>query len=56
MRSVQNAEKIVKEAARLGYEQVILPKRNAQKVGGSLDGCRVIGVKNIQEAIRVFAM
>lgn len=38
LRSVQNAEKIVKEAARLGYEQVILPKRNAQKVGGSLDG------------------
>ena len=56
LRSVQNAEKIIKEAARLGYEQVILPKRNAQKVGGSLDGCRVIGVKNIQEAIRVFSM
>ena len=31
LRSVQNAEKIIKEAARLGYEQVILPKRNAQK-------------------------
>ena len=31
LRSVQNAEKIVKEAARLGYEQVILPKRNARK-------------------------
>ena len=56
LRSVQNAEKIIKEAAQLGYEQVILPKRNAQKVGGSLDGCRVIGVKNIQEAIRVFSM
>ena len=52
----KRGEKIIKEAARLGYEQVILPKRNAQKVGGSLDGCRVIGVKNIQEAIRVFSM
>ena len=56
LRSVQNAEKIIKEAARLGYEQVILPKRNAEKVGAGVDGCRVIGVRNIQEAIRAFAM
>ena len=56
LRSVQNAEKIIKEAARLGYEQVILPKRNAEKVGAGVDGCRVIGVRNIQEALRAFAM
>lgn len=55
LRSVQNAEKIIKEAARLGYEQVILPKRNAEKVGAGIDGCRVIGVRNLQEAIRAFS-
>ena len=54
LRSVQNAEKIIKEAARLGYEQVILPKRNAEKIGEGVKGCRVIGVRNIQEAIRAF--
>ena len=29
LRAVQNADRIVKEAARLGYEQVIMPVRNA---------------------------
>jgi len=54
LRSVQNAEKILKEAARLGYEQVILPARNADKIGSSIDGCRIIGAKNIQEAFKAY--
>ena len=54
LRAVQNTEKIVKEAARLGYEQVIMPVRNAEKIGGRVDGCIVIGVKNIQEAFSAF--
>ena len=54
LRSVQNTEKIVKEAARLGYEQVIMPVRNAQKIGRKVDGCVVIGAKNIQEAFSAF--
>lgn len=54
LRAVQNTEKIVKEAARLGYEQVIMPVRNAEKIGRKVDGCRVIGVKNIQEAFSAF--
>ena len=55
LRSVQNIEKIAREAARLGYEQIIMPRRNAEKIGSQVGGCRIIGVKNIQEAIRVFA-
>ena len=55
LRSVQNIEKIAREAARLGYEQVIMPRRNAEKIGSQVEGCRIIGVKNIQEAIRIFA-
>lgn len=54
LRAVQNTEKIVKEAARLGYEQVIMPVRNAEKIGRQVDGCRVIGAKNIQEAFSAF--
>lgn len=78
LRSVQNTEKIWKEAARMGYEQVIMPLRNAEKLraessggvraggvgempGGkaaagerSAAGCRVVGVKNLAEAIEAF--
>ncbi len=32
LRSVQNTEKIWKEAERMGYEQVIMPLRNAEKL------------------------
>ena len=53
LRSVQNAEKIVKEAARLGYRRIIMPKRNAEQLK-SVSGCRVIGVKNIQQAFDEF--
>ena len=55
LRSVQNIEKIAREAVRLGDEQVIMPRRNAEKIGSQVEGCRIIGVKNIQEAIRIFA-
>ena len=65
LRSVQNTEKIWKEAARMGYEQVIMPLRNAEKLqaeAGSgaaagnrgTSGCRVVGVKNLAEAIDAF--
>ena len=54
LRAVQNTERIVKEAARLGYEQVIMPARNAGKIGRQVEGCRVVGVKNIQEAFAAF--
>ncbi|MBR3705473.1 MAG: DNA repair protein RadA [Firmicutes bacterium] len=54
LRSVQNAEKIIKEAARLGYEQVILPARNADKIGAAVGRCRIVGAKNIQEAFKAY--
>ena len=54
LRSVQNAEKIAKEAARLGYEKIIMPKRNADKIGASIGACRIISAKNIQEAFEAF--
>lgn len=54
LRSVQNAEKIIKEAARLGYEQVILPARNADKIGTAVGSCRIVAAKNIQEAFKAY--
>ncbi len=55
LRSVQNIEKTAKEAARLGYEQIIMPLGNAKKIGNLVDGCRIIGAKNISEAIAAFS-
>ncbi|MBR6473771.1 MAG: DNA repair protein RadA [Firmicutes bacterium] len=51
LRPVRNAEKIVKEAARLGYEKIIMPRSNAEKIKGQLKGCTITGVRNITEAI-----
>ncbi len=55
LRSVQNIEKIAAEAARLGYEQIIMPKKNAEKIGNPAAGCRIIGVENVREALKAFA-
>ena len=54
LRSVPNSDKIVKEAAKLGYEAIIMPEKNAAKLPASVDGCRIVGVRNIKDAIRAF--
>jgi DNA repair protein RadA/Sms len=54
LRNVRFAEKIVKEAARMGYERVILPASNAKAIKERPEGCQIIGVKNVGEAIRIF--
>lgn len=55
LRAVRNAEKIVKEAHRMGYEKVIMPVSNLKYIKEKTNGCQVVGVKNIGEAIRAFA-
>lgn len=56
LRSVQNAEKIVLEAKRMGYEQIILPKKNADRLDAKLkdSSCQIVGAKNIYDAIDAF--
>lgn len=55
LRSVQNSEKIVREAARMGFERVILPRKNADKLKEmDIKGIRLIGAKHISDALRVF--
>lgn len=56
LRSIQNAEKIVLEAARMGYEQIILPKKNADKLKGRIPvgNCRIVSAANLYDAIDAF--
>ena len=54
IRAVMNAEKIVLEADRLGYKTMILPADNARKLKRRPSGLRVIGVKNLFEAVTAF--
>ncbi len=51
LRSVQNADKIVREAARLGIKRILLPKRNAEKLAGSVKGIKLVGLESVREAI-----
>lgn len=52
LRSVQNVDKIVKEAARLGFKKVILPQKNAARLSDLPEGIQVAGVNNLKEAIQ----
>ncbi len=55
IRAVRHADKIVKEASRMGFAKIILPKANAEKLakpeGATL---QIIGVSEISDAIRAF--
>lgn len=52
LRSVSNCDKIVKEAARMGFERILLPEKNAQKLSDIPAGISLAGVRNLREAIR----
>ena len=54
LRSVSSADKIIAEAVRMGYEKVIMAKKNATKLGEKFKNCKIIGVNNIYEAIEAF--
>ena len=54
LRSCQNADRIAAEAGRLGYEEIIMPARNAAKIDAKDLGIKISGVKNIYEAVNAF--
>ena len=54
LRSVRNVDKIASEAARMGYEEIIMPQKNAEALAGSKGSCRITGVKDLHAAIRAF--
>lgn len=53
LRSIQNADKIVKEAARMGFTTIILPQKNAAKLVERPTGIKIMGVNSLKEAIQV---
>ena len=53
LRSVPNADRIIQEAVRLGYEAVILPENNAKQYRGGA-AIRVFGAANVSDAIRAW--
>ena len=53
LRSVPNTDKILQEAIRLGYDAIILPKKNAEQINAP--GIEVHGANNISEAIKIFS-
>ena len=56
LRSVQNVERIVNEAVRMGYEKIIMPKKNAFQLEkhGKPSDCEITGAKNIADAMRAY--
>ena len=66
LRAVQNGEKILKEAAKLNFDRVVLPVRNAEKLRRPLeeinerrrasgsDVMQLIGIKSIAEIQKLF--
>lgn len=59
LRSVRSAEKIIREAARMGYQKTVLPENQKERMVSSketrevLKDMELIGVKNLREAISV---
>lgn len=51
LRPVMNAEKLVKEAARMGFSSVVLPKRSAERLLNVPDSIGVIPVTSLADAI-----
>lgn len=53
LRSVQNADKIVREAARLGFTKIIIPKKNASRLTDIPKGIALYGVTGLRDAIKL---
>lgn len=52
LRSIPHGEKIIREAARMGFRKIILPKKNAGRITEIPSGMELAGVTNIKEAIK----
>ena len=53
LRAVRNADRIVSEAARLGYETIIIPKGNIKIENRSTD-IQVVGAGSLGDAIKAY--
>lgn len=55
LRSIQNCEKIVKEAGRMGFSQIILPQKNVAGIKEVPSNVTLIGVSSIKQALGRFS-
>ena len=56
LRAVQNSEKILREAAHLGFEKVVLPVRNAEKLKKVLASVNEERKRNGQPILQLISM
>lgn len=57
LRNVQNCDKIIKEAARMGFQKIIMPAGNVQRLEAKAEipsGIKVQGVRDLREAISAY--
>ena len=57
LRAVQNSDKIIREAERLGFSRIVLPIKNAQRLRTKdRDSCSIdiVGIRNISETKDLF--
>ena len=58
LRSIQHTDKIVREAARMGFKKVIMPEKNAERLRSQKDissSIQIIGVRRIYDALRLMS-
>lgn len=55
LRPVQMAEKLVREADRMGFETMLLPRRNMEKLTEKPKSLSLIGVTTVIEAVRALS-
>ncbi|HZK01683.1 MAG TPA: magnesium chelatase domain-containing protein, partial [Anaerovoracaceae bacterium] len=53
LRSIIKADRIVREADRMGFERIILPSKNSERIAAPKNGIKLIGVKSLSDAISV---
>ena len=52
LRPAQNAEKLVNEAARMGFKKVILPQRSLGRILKKPEGIELIGVRSVSDCLK----
>ncbi len=58
LRSIQHTDKIVREAARMGFKKIIMPEKNAERLRSQNDfssAIQIIGVRRIYDALRLMS-
>ena len=58
LRSIQHTDKIVREAARMGFKRIIMPEKNAERLRSQKNlssKIQIIGVRRIYDALRLMS-